>query len=392
MFSQSRFADLLQAIPKTPFYNSIEQHKSDRYAKSFKSWDLLVLMLYGQIKKVDSLRTLVTGFNAHESHHYHLNTQAVRRSTVSDALASRSPEPYKALCESLMSVISRQQRKSCKELLCIIDSTIITLRGDHYDEWTLENRTRQTQGLKVHVAIDAQQNAPTYANITPVNINDVTDVKNLSIEAGMTYVIDKGYCDYNWWHHIESKQAKFVTRLKYNANYIVVRNLLSNPKKDTSILSDEVIQLPRKNLSKGRKNAYANKDLRLITVHRAGNKKAMVIVTNDFDRSAEEIAALYKQRWQIELLFKWLKQKLKLKKYFGYSENATLIQIYCALIAYLLMVIFKQQKNALASLSDIAIELRHNLFKRERIERYYYQKQRERKAALKEVQGELWGF
>lgn len=390
MFNQSRFAELLQFIPKASFFDSITQHKSDRYAKSFKSWDLLLLMLYGQIKKVDSLRTLVTGFNAHESHHYHLNTQIVRRSTVSDALASRSPEPYKALCESLMSTISRQQRKSCKELLCIIDSTVITLRGDRYDDWTSINRTRQTQGLKIHVAIDAKQNAPTYANITPVNVNDVTDAKRITIEAGMTYVIDKGYCDYNWWHHIESKQAKFVTRLKYNANYIVVRSLLSNPKKGNSILSDEVIQLPRKHLSKGRKNAYANKDLRLITVHRENNKKAMIIITNDFDRSANEIAELYKQRWQIELLFKWLKQKLKLKKYFGYSENATRIQIYCALITYLLMVLFKQQKAYVASLSELAIELRHNLFKRDRIERYYYQKQRDRKAALKEIQGELW--
>ncbi len=113
-------------------------------------------------------------------------------------------------------------------------------------------------------------------------------------------------------------------------------------------------------------------------MHREDNKKPMTLVTNDFDRSAEDVANLYKQRWQIELLFKWLKQKLKLKKYFGYSENATRIQIYCALIAYLLMVIFKQQQACTATLSKLAIELWHNLFKRDRIERYYYQTQREK--------------
>jgi len=390
MFSMSRFTECLQFIPKTVFHAQVQQTKSDRYAKIFKSWDLLVLMLYGQIKKVDSLRTLVTGFNAHEHHHYHLNTQSVKRSTLSDALSSRSPKPFQAVCESLMKTVSRQQRKSCKELLCIIDSTMITLRGSKYNHWTQAHRTPTTQGLKVHIAIDAHQNAPTYANITHANVNDLTDAKTMSIESNMTYIMDKGYCDYNWWHRLETQGAKFVTRLKYNAQHKVICAHSNQTEEDSFILSDNIIQLTNKHPGGRRKNAYAGKNLRCIKVHREEHEKPLIIVTNDFERSAHTIADLYKQRWQIELLFKWLKQKLKLKTYFGLSENATRIQIYCALITYLLMVLFKQNKSYEGSLSEFAIELQHGLFNRPTLDRYYYHERKAREKAINQRQGRLW--
>jgi IS4 transposase len=385
----SRFDHLLQHLPKGVFLNSVNQHKSDHYAKTCKSWDLLLLMLYGQINQIGSLRTLMTGFNTQAHHHYHLNTQPAKRSTVSDALSKRSPAPFKAVCESLMQTITRQQRKSCKELLCIIDSTVITLRGPHYDAWTGENKTRITQGLKIHVGIDAQQNAPTYANITHANVNDLSDARTMSIEPGMTYIMDKGYCDYNWWHEMETNQAIFVTRLKYNARYDVI-DVHSDATHSPLILSDNCIHLVKKHLGGKRKNAYQKKDLRCITVQREGNKRPMVIVTNDFDRSAQAIADLYKQRWQIELLFKWLKQKLKLKTYFGYSENATRIQIYCALITYLLMTLLKQRHGYSGTLSELAIELRYSLFHRPTKNRYYYQRRKERTEERNQRQGELW--
>jgi putative transposase len=389
MFSMSRFTELLQPLSKNVFHQSVEQNKSDRYAKNLKSWDLLMLMLYGQLNKTDSLRTLITGFNAQRSHHYHLNTRAARRSTVSDALAKRSPEPFKALCEALMKTVSRQQRKSCKDLLCIIDSTLITLKGPHYDHWTSDHRTPTTQGLKVHVAIDAQQNAPIYANITHANVNDLSDAKTMCIEPGMTYIVDKGYCDYNWWHAIESEKAKFITRLKYNAKHKVI-GVHAATDEGSAILSDEVIQVTNKYPGGGRRNAYVEKDLRCIKVRREGNEKPLVVVTNDFDRSAQAIADLYRQRWQIELLFKWLKQKLKLKTYFGFSENATRIQIYSALIAYLLIILLKQNSAYKGSISELAIELKYNLFSRPTLDRYYYHKRKIRQQALNERQGRLW--
>lgn len=290
MFSMSPFDDLLQHLPKDLFNQSVNQHKSDHYAKTCQSWDLLLLMLYGQINQMSSLRTLLTGFNTQSHHHYHLNTQVAKRSTVSDALSKRHPEPFKVVCESLMKTISRQQRKSCKELLCIIDSTIITLRGPKYDHWTTEHRTRITQGLKIHVAIDAQQNAPTYANITHANVNDISDARTMDIEPGMTYIMDKGYCDYNWWHRIETNNALFVTRLKYNARYEVRATHSVATEKDSIILSDNIIHLTKKHLGRKRKNAYQSKDLRCITVQREGNKNPMVIVTNDLDRSAQSLA------------------------------------------------------------------------------------------------------
>lgn len=386
MFSMSRFNQLLQFFPRTVFHRSVQDSGADRYAKSFRSWDLLMVMLYGQLRQVESLRTLITGFNLHQSHHYHLHTHMVRRSTCADALATRCETPFRITCEALMGVISRQQRNKCKQLLCIMDSTVITLKGFGYDEWAAQHRTPATQGLKIHVAIDAEQDAPTYAAITPVNVNDLTKAKQLPIVPGMTYILDKGYYDYNWWHTLNQAQARFITRLKTNASYRVMRTY-SRP--NQTILSDEVIQLANKHPGGGRRNAYADTDLRRIAVYREDHDTPLVIVTNDFKRTARAVADLYRQRWQIELLFKGLKQKLRLKRYFGYSENAVRIQIYCALIAYLLMVLYKQNKAYNNSLSTLAIELRHGLFHRPNLNRYYYHKRKHRERFIQNHQGVL---
>jgi len=389
MFSLSRFGQLLQLLPKAVFHQQVKSSGGDRYAKSLKSWDMLMVMLYGQLKQVDSLRTLVTGFNTQTHHHYHLNTQSVRRSTLSDALAKRSDEPFKVLCESLLKQMSRQQRKQGNRMLSAIDSTVITLRGGRYDDWSLAHKTCITQGLKIHVAMDIEQAAPTYANITYANVNDMTDAQGMPIQAGMTYVMDKGYCDYNWWYQLNTQGAKFVTRLKYNANFKIIRDHCQGAETHRNIVSDEVVHLCSKTLSKGRKNAYANKDLRRICVHRNA-KRPLVIICNDFERSAEEIADIYRQRWQIELLFKWLKQKLKLKTSFGNSENAVRIQLYCALIAYLLMILLKQSQVGSESLSQLLIELRHSLFHRPGRDRYYYHRRKQRREEIRKWQRPLW--
>ncbi len=180
-------------------------------------------------------------------------------------------------------------------------------------------------------------NSPTYVNITPPNINDITDAKNhIQIQKGFTYVIDKGYVDYDWWHEINEEEAVFVTRTKTNTAKKVVKELEISRENHATIKSDQIIHLTNTRPRAGKKNKYANKNIRLVTIFRE-DKKPMKIITNDFNRDAQEMADLYKQRWQIELFFKWIKQKLKLKSYFGQSENAVKIQIYTALIRYLLM-------------------------------------------------------
>jgi putative transposase len=375
MFSISRFNELLQNLPKTTFQQSVEKNQTDKYVKKFQSKDLLTLMLYGQWSQSASLRQLVTGFNVHNAHHYHLNMTDVKRSTVSEALQNRSVEPFKQTCEGLLDSVARPYRNKTKELICIIDSTPISLRDYKRHHWAEETRTPSTMGLKLHVALDVQQQAPFYTNITHANVNDLNDARNMALRPNTTYVVDKGYCDYNWWFKINDIGSWFVTRLKYNAAYRVMDD---HTVTSSLIISDQTIQLTNTSPGGGRTNAYANKNLRKITVKREGKEKPLIIVTNDFSRSADEIAALYKQRWDIELFFKWIKQKLKIKRFFGDSENAIRLQIYVAIIAYLLMHQFKQQGHFKESLSVLAIELKSGLFLRRKTDYHYYKKRRER--------------
>lgn len=390
MFSISRFGELMNGVPRQVFSRSVRDSGADRYAKTLKSWDLLTLMIYGQIKQSASLRSLVSGFNVQEAHHYHLNTGAMRLSTVSDALSKRSVEPFQRLCEGLMGAVCGGHRREVSQLLWIIDSTPVSLRGWRYAAWTAAHRTPTSEGLKVHLAMDVEHDAPRYAKITHMNVNDMRVAHEIEIVAGTTYIMDKAYCNYNWWYSIDQADAFFVTRLKNNAQHRVERDRAIEPADEGSILADQIIQLTNKSPGGGRTNAYAYKDLRRIKVYRQDNPRPLIIVTNDMQRSAREIADLYKRRWRIELLFKWLKQKLKIKTTFGLSENAVRIQIYCALITYLLIAMFRQRNAIDISLSELILELKETLFERRTAHRDYYHRRRRRREFIAQRQWVLF--
>lgn len=388
MFSSTRFSQMLQALPHQQFKAAVKRCKADRYAKQFTSWDLLVTLIFGQLTQAKSLRTLATASQSLEPHQYHLNARNMVRSTLCDALSKRDPEPFRLACEHLLQGVGRKQRKSLEEMITLIDSTSISLRGPGFDEWTTATKTQITQGLKVHVAIDPLQTAPTYVNITAANVNDLSDALTMPLETGVTYVFDKGYCDYNWWHQIDQKGSVFVTRFKTNANLKHVKDLRKVDAPD-SIEADEAVSFGRKNLSARRPNHYYDQSVRRIQVHREDHETPLILVTNDFVRSAEEIADLYKQRWQIELFFKWIKQNLNLKRYFGFSENAVRLQIYSALITYLLLHLYQRRSNHTGSISDFAIRLVHSLFERPlSVEDREHRRQKRKKAEA--AQGSLW--
>lgn len=236
--------------------------------------------------------------------------------------------------------------------------------------------------------LDSASDAPVYVNISHANVNDITDAKaHIDIQQGVTYVFDKGYCDYNWWYAIEEAGAKFVSRIKSNAAYRLVEN---TPVEDTErIAAEHIIQLTNTKPRAKAVNHYALKDLRLIRVYRDG-KHPMDIVTNDFERSATEIAQLYQQRWQVELFFKWVKQKLKLKRYFGCSENAVRIQVYCALIAYVAMKLLAQTGNrSPRDMLGVHTWLQHGLLVRDDTARAYYHRRKKQREYIKRVQPEL---
>jgi len=387
MYSASRFNELIQHIPKAPFQTIISNTQNDRYVKSLKTWDLLLLMVYGQIEQSQSLRQLVNGYNLHDSHHYHLNTSKIKRSTLSDALGTRSPSAFKGLSDLLMQKLARSQRKELSSLTTLIDATPIKLVSQRFRSWTEGTQTPRSRGLKVHVAMNLDDASLTYANITAPNVNDIQDVKNIPIESGRTYVFDKGYFSYQWWHEINQNKAIFVSRIKKNSAYKCLPTNQNMPK-DLAV-SDETIMLTNKRPRARVINPYAFKPIRLVRVAREGGKPPLDLVTNDFKRSAEEIAQLYKDRWQIELLFKWIKQKLKLKTYFGQSENAVRIQIYCALIAYMLILLLKQTRTDCANLYQLMVELKYGLFQRRKTEYAHYRRRIKERDKLKELQGVL---
>ncbi len=389
MYRNTRFGELLKGLPRGTFEKSVKQHQADKYSKGFRSWDQLISMIYAQISGSQSLRELEAGFNSQAAHHYHLGCREIKRSTLADANAKRNSDVFATVCGQLLQQAHRKVKKELKELLYLIDSTPIPLKGLGYDDWTSNNKNHRTQGLKVHMVLAPKDAAPVRMDITAPNINDVNMGRKIAIEAGATYVFDKGYYDYNWWYAINEQKAHFVTRFKKNASVKLVEKQLIPKEAQETILEDAVVQFKNKHPGGGRKNDYYDTSLRRIIVDRPNKDTPLTLVTNDFKRSAVDIAALYKQRWEIELFFKWLKQNLKIKQFLGRSENAVKIQIYTAVITYLLAQLYRKEHNMKVSLKMCLVELRACLFQRPNVEREAARKRRRWRLEYQELQGAL---
>lgn len=205
---------------------------------------------------------------------------------------------------------------------------------------------------------------PVYFEVTAAKVNDITAAKVMPIEAGATYVFDLAYYDYSWWAELDGAGCRFVTRLKKNTPLTVVQE--NRVPKNSNILSDRIGHLPAR-LAKSRKNPLqvAVREIRVII----DTGKMLRIVTNDLDAPAEEIADLYKQRWQIELFFRWVKQTLRIKRFIGVSENAVRIQIAAALVAFLILRMAQAAQKAVRSPLEFARLVRANLMHRRPIDR-----------------------
>jgi IS4 transposase len=276
--------------------------------------------------------------------------------------ASGSVEVFAKLAEALMQQAGGKLRSHCGELLRLLDSSSLTLKGRGFDEWTAKDRTRNTQGLKLHVLFGLSERAPLAQAISAANLNDIEYARTLPIEAGATYVFDKGYCDYGWWAHIHRSGARFVTRFKRNAKLEVVKDRGIAKDAAEIILKDQIVRLANKHPGAGRRIPY-DLPLRRIEVARE-NKPPLVLATNDLRSSALSIAEHYRARWQVELFFKWIKQHLRIKSFLGRSENAVRIQILTALIAYLLVALYAKRHAMKQSLWMVFCELRAQLFQR----------------------------
>ena len=343
-------------------------------------------MVYAQLAGVSSLRELEAGFNQHRSQHYHLNARPVRRTTLADANSKRNPEIFADTLRALMQLAGRRIKQDREQMLYLLDSTSIALRG-RGSQWTRQAATR-TPGLKVHVLYSSGQQLPVLQTITAANVNDIDEGRRLQIEPGATYVFDKGYCDYGWWSRIDASGARFVTRLKANA---AVRLISSNEvtlAHADHILSDQTVRFAKRSNRGGHRNLYDG-ELRRIEVARP-DQDSLVLVTNDLSTPGSEIAQLYRQRWEIELFFKWIKQHLSIKRFLGESENAIRIQLLTALIAYVLVAILNTTSKVTSLWAALA-ELRTGLFNRPRQELSWWRRKRQEEVTQTALQPGLFG-
>jgi putative transposase len=368
MFSISRIQQVLQSVPRGAFDRIVQRHQADRYSKGFGCWQQLLAMVYVQLSGATSLRQLEAAFNAHPAQHYHLNARGVRRSTLADANARREPAVFGELLQLLIAQAGRGVRRERQELLYLLDATRVPL-GDG--------------AIKLHVLLEARSEAIAGASITPGNVNDITQAHKLAIEPGATYVFDRGYCDYDWWHEIDTRQARWVSRFKRNGRL----EHLEERAVSGAILRDSVVAFALRTPRGGHRNPYSA-PLRRVEVHRE-DAAPLVLATNDMDSPAEQIAALYKQRWQIELLFKWIKQHLQIRRFVGSNDNAARIQLLTALIAYMLVLLLKTRTGSPESLWMLLAKIRHCLFQRVQTEETYWRRHERQRQYIALVQPNL---
>jgi putative transposase len=327
-FYDSIFGGLLEPINRRQFQATVDRLDGDAYDKSFKSWDHLVALIYAQLSGNDSLRGVVAGFNANPQHHYHLGTGKLRRSTLSDANARRPADIFAQTFATLSAMASRQLRSEGKEMVRLIDASPIPL--GKVCSWAAWNG--RIRGMKLHVVYDPKGDVPKCVEVTAANVNDIEIGRQVPIQAGTTYVFDKGYCRFDWWQKINDSMAFFITRAKERIRLRAFkhRTIRKPDGAGFTVIADDEVKLT----SKG--DSRLPIPLRRIKVRREKGG-VITLLTNDLTRTAVEIAALYKSRWQVELLFRWIKQHLDIRKFLGSNDNAIRLQVLAAMIAYLLL-------------------------------------------------------
>jgi IS4 transposase len=387
MFRINRFQAIFRPLPQQSFERIVAEHGADKHSKGFSCWHQLLALVYAQLSNASSLRTLEAGFNSNLGGHYHLGARPVRRSTLAEALGKRSPDVFAQAARLLMTQAKRSLRRDAGELLYLLDSTAISLKGQGFDNWAPALRSSRIQGLKLHLLMSNTDSLPLMHSITPAKVNDVSEGVKLPLEPGAVYVFDKGYCDYSWWHRMQEAGSLFVTRFKRNAALALEQTQPLDPQVP-HILADEWVRFNNRKPGGGRQNPY-RRALRCITVAREG-KTPLVLATNDMHSPAALIAQRYQQRWGIELFFKWIKQHLRIKSFLGRSETAVHTQILTALIAYLLLHLLGQAQGSKQSLWMLLAQLRMGgLFVRPETDISYYRRRRQEAQALAQVQAVL---
>jgi len=352
----SIFSQLLQLFPRLEFQQMVIETKAERHARGFTCWGQFVAMLFCQLGRAHSLREITGGLRSCEGKLKHLGISAPSHSTLAYANQHRPWELYQQVFLKLfdrcrIQVVGKKKFRF-KNKLISMDSSIIDLCLEMFD-WAHFRRTKGA--IKLHLLLDHDGYLPSFAVITEGNVSDVKVAQQFRFDPGIIVIDDRGYNDYKLFGRWTVQGIYFVTRMKENALYEVVGE--KKVPQNRNILKDELIEL--RGMKALEKCPYP---LRRIEFYDPEKDEILVFLTNHMTLGATTIAAIYKDRWQIELFFKALKQNLKIKTFVGTSANAVKIQIWTALIAMLILRFLQLRSKFNWSLSNLVALLRMNLF------------------------------
>ncbi|MFQ5510117.1 MAG: IS4 family transposase [Leptospirillia bacterium] len=350
------FSQILKLIPRTEFEQLVRKTGAERAAKGLTSWSQFVAMLFCQLGRAHSLREIEGGLRSCEGKLTHLGCEAPARSSLSYANGHRPWQLYEQvfyrLYERVAGCIRTPRKFRFKNKLVSLDSTVIDLCLSAFD-WA---RFRRTKGaVKLHLVLDHDGYLPCFGLVTEGAVHDVKAAWRIDFAPGTVVVDDRGYNDYRLFSHWTERDVFFVTRMKDNALFEVVEE--REPPRNRNILRDQTIRLT----GQGAREKCPH-FLRRIEAVREDTGETLVFLTNHLRLGASIVSAIYKDRWQIELFFKALKQNLKIKTFIGTSPNAVKTQIWTALIAMLLLRYLQLSSRFGWSLSNLVALLRMNLF------------------------------
>lgn len=355
-FTNSVFNQFLSLIPRSKFEKIVSKYDNGRKSKKFGFWSQFVHLLFIQITERKSLRAGIRNMSVSKKQLYHLGAKPTARSTFSDANNTRSTAVFEALFNDVLkqaSAVASKHDLPFNNKLFSLDASTIDLNKTSFP-WAFFRKNKS--GIKLHTLLDHNGQLPSVARITDAKTHDIQIARTLEMEEGAIVVFDRAYIDYNWFAKLQQNGTFFVTRLKSNAKYKVISR--SPVDRQQGVTSDQEI----------RPESKPDLPLRRVGYKDPETGKHYKFLTNNFSLEAKTIADIYKERWDVEIFFRWIKQNLKIKTFVGRSENAVLIQIYVALILYLLLSLLKAMSKSRMSMQKILQILQLHLFHRGNIE------------------------
>ena len=334
------FSQLIEFLSHNDFIKCVSQYDGNYRVKTFTCWHQLLYMIFGQLSQRESLSDLIICLRSQQNKSYHLGMgKGTSKANLAKANENRDYRIYESFA---MTLVTQSQKLAIPNTtldisidapIYAIDATVIDLCLNVF--WWGKFRKNKA-AVKLHTMFDIRTNIPTFIYVTSGAVHEINGLDYLTLEPGSYYVMDKGYIDFGRLYHIHQQEAFFVTRAKNNFKFV---RLSSRPvDKSIGMICDQTVKL------KNHKVSLAYPDvMRRVKYYDADLKMDFVFITNNFEISAIEVTQIYKYRWAVELFFKWIKQHLKVKTFWGYSFNAVKTQIYIAMITYLLVAIVKHQ-------------------------------------------------